>query len=58
MTSDNEKLKNRKPAPLIATEQRASCPVCGQPTYSASGIHPQCACKLHPDFLKKKRPQG
>jgi hypothetical protein len=52
--SDREKSKNLKPAPLIAVQKRAACPVCGEPTYSASGIHPQCACKQHPNFTKKK----
>jgi hypothetical protein len=51
---EDDKPKNRKPAPLIEATKRASCPVCGKPTYSASGIHPQCACHQHPNFSKKK----
>jgi hypothetical protein len=35
---------NRKPEPLLfqATAGRR-CPVCGEKSYSATGIHPQCA---------------
>lgn len=34
-----------KPVPLLfRTEKpRRTCPVCGSPTYSREGIHPQCA---------------
>jgi hypothetical protein len=35
---------NRKPEPLLyqaAAGRR--CPVCGEKSYSATGIHPQCA---------------
>jgi hypothetical protein len=33
-----------KPDPLIAARAtRAACPVCGKVSYSATGIHPQCA---------------
>ena len=34
---------NKKPAPLYPSATRAPCPVCGQPSYSHEGIHPQCA---------------
>ena len=34
---------NRKPQPLHAVPYRKHCPVCGEVTYSAAGIHPQCA---------------
>lgn len=34
---------NRKPFPLFLAPQRAHCPVCGEISYSAAGIHPQCA---------------
>jgi hypothetical protein len=34
----------KKPAPLAgAPPLREACPVCGMPTYSRAGIHPQCA---------------
>lgn len=34
---------HRKPQPLQAAPSRKHCPVCGEVTYSSSGIHPQCA---------------
>lgn len=34
---------NRKPEPLFLTTPRANCPVCGKPSYSPAGVHPQCA---------------
>ncbi|MFK7819267.1 MAG: hypothetical protein AB8G99_11145 [Planctomycetaceae bacterium] len=36
-------MSNRKPAPLIPPQNRKQCPVCGEPSYSAEGVHPQCA---------------
>lgn len=33
----------RKPVPLCATAEPALCPICGKVSYSAGGIHPQCA---------------
>lgn len=38
---------NRKPAPLLAQVVRPHCPVCGKPTYSSSGTHPQCMYKAY-----------
>jgi hypothetical protein len=38
-------MSKRKPDPLIATRERARCPVCGEAAYSRGGIHPQCAVK-------------
>jgi hypothetical protein len=35
--------KNKKPAPINTVVSKRLCPVCGEPSYSASGIHPQCA---------------
>jgi hypothetical protein len=43
-----------KPEPLYAAVQRPRCPVCGEATYSRSGIHPQCA-QERGDALQKKR---
>ena len=34
---------NRKPVPLEPPRLRKHCPVCGEVSYSAAGIHPQCA---------------
>jgi hypothetical protein len=54
LMSHHDKSKHRKPAPLVEVHKRAVCPVCGEPSYSASGVHPQCACRQHPNFTKKK----
>jgi hypothetical protein len=40
-----EGVMNKKPAPLCAQATRRCCPVCGEVTYSAAGIHPQCAVR-------------
>lgn len=34
-----------KPVPLYSTPLRKRCPVCGFASYSAEGIHPQCAAE-------------
>lgn len=41
----SEKSMNNKPRPLFAPPKRKSCPVCGETSYSAAGIHPQCAAR-------------
>jgi len=33
----------RNPTPIIGEHNRKICPVCGKRSYSAGGIHPQCA---------------
>lgn len=33
----------KKPVPLLTGTSPETCPVCGQPSYSPAGIHPQCA---------------
>ncbi|WP_145371763.1 hypothetical protein [Maioricimonas rarisocia] len=38
-------MSNRKPEPLFFRETHEACPVCGEVSYSASGIHPQCAVR-------------
>lgn len=38
----NLAVDSSKPAPLEVTPPRAVCPVCGKPSYSRGGIHPQC----------------
>lgn len=51
---------NKKPGPLYPQTPRAACPVCGQPSYSHEGIHPQCAMhvtdQLHIERLKSGGP--
>jgi hypothetical protein len=34
---------NRRPRPLFEPPSCQICPVCGNVSYSRSGIHPQCA---------------
>lgn len=36
-------MSNKKPQPLISEKPIRRCPVCNDISYSASGIHPQCA---------------
>ena len=36
-------MHNRKPMPLFEPRERKRCPVCSEISYSAAGIHPQCA---------------
>ena len=36
-------MSEKKPTPVFTTNSRAVCPVCGKPSYSASGTHPQCS---------------
>ncbi|SFI49650.1 hypothetical protein [Planctomicrobium piriforme] len=36
---------NHKPLPLFPGPARARCPHCGQTSYSAGGIHPQCSVR-------------
>ncbi|HSG68802.1 MAG TPA: hypothetical protein VLA12_00220 [Planctomycetaceae bacterium] len=33
----------KKPQPLISSKTHDCCPVCGQISYSVSGVHPQCS---------------
>jgi hypothetical protein len=37
-------MSQKKPIPIgDETPAKKVCPVCGEPSYSAAGIHPQCA---------------
>lgn len=36
-------MRHNKPTPLIQQPDRKVCPVCGHPSYSSAGIHPQCS---------------
>jgi hypothetical protein len=40
-------MNTKKPEPLILLQpQRGkTCPVCGKPSYSRGGVHPQCCVK-------------
>jgi predicted RNA-binding Zn-ribbon protein involved in translation (DUF1610 family) len=36
-------MNHKKPTPMLQERGRKLCPVCGKPSYSLEGIHPQCA---------------
>ena len=36
-------MNGKKPDPLDSEPPRKICPICGKPSYSREGIHPQCA---------------
>ncbi len=39
-------MNHKKPTPILDEPNRKTCPVCGKRSYSAGGIHPQCAVQL------------
>ena len=53
-------MDSKKPTPLIAKPAGKPCPVCGQTSYSQSGVHPQCNLNRADEKwragLKRKRP--
>jgi hypothetical protein len=52
----------KRPAPLHEVRPRPNCPICGHPSYSRAGIHPQCAQKQADDqrmqVIKAKQKAG
>jgi hypothetical protein len=36
-------VSERKPVPHVPSANVRRCPVCDKPSYSASGVHPQCS---------------
>ena len=38
-------MSHKKTTPIFGKHNTKICPVCGKPSYSAGGIHPQCAEK-------------
>ena len=46
-------MSEKKPIPIIVERSRV-CPVCGKRSYSAAGVHPQCAMK-RADALRKQQ---
>ena len=36
-------MSNEQPALIVPQRPKILCPICHTPTYSAGGIHPQCA---------------
>jgi hypothetical protein len=50
-------VNNKRPTPLLLMQSstaRRTCPVCGNPSYSRAGIHPQCA-QLQADIPRMAR---
>ena len=44
----------KKPQPLLSNKAHESCPVCGEISYSVSGVHPQCSVE-QADAKRMKR---
>ncbi|MGE3819207.1 MAG: hypothetical protein AB7I30_07200 [Isosphaeraceae bacterium] len=44
--------------PHLPVSSRARCPVCRQPVYSRSGIHPQCAVRRAEAVVPAKAEAG
>jgi len=38
-------MSSRKPPPLIPRRRHEPCPVCGEISYSHTGVHPQCSVR-------------
>lgn len=38
-------MSEKKPTPDLGGRAPKRCPVCGEPSYSAAGVHPQCSVK-------------
>lgn len=38
-------MTHRKPPTFVLTAVRNRCPVCGEISYSAAGVHPQCSMR-------------
>jgi hypothetical protein len=36
-------MNHKKPTPILGEPNSKICPICGKRSYSAGGIHPQCA---------------
>jgi len=47
-------MSHKKPTPILGEHNTKTCPVCGKPSYSADGIHPQCAVQ-QADALRKQQ---
>lgn len=38
-------MSEKRPTPDLGDRDRKRCPVCGERSYSAAGVHPQCSVK-------------
>ncbi len=36
-------MTSKKPTPLVSGNKHEKCPICGERSYSRTGIHPQCS---------------
>jgi hypothetical protein len=56
----NNRASHKAPNPLstgAAARKRPACPVCGQPSYSVGGVHPQCSqAQNDPSHVKTVEP--
>jgi hypothetical protein len=48
-------VSEKKPVIRHATGTRNNCPVCGKPSYSANGTHPQCAVAQADELTREDR---
>jgi len=48
-------MSNKRPTPIIAEPGKKTCPVCGTPSYSVGGVHPQCAVRQADATRQKQR---
>ncbi len=44
----------KNPSPIVVQPSGKICPVCGKPSYSREGVHPQCAV-IQADAPRKLR---
>ena len=42
--------------PAVITQKPPACPVCGKPSYSLGGVHPQCAVTRADKVRKAAKP--
>lgn len=36
-------MNHNNPTPLVPAHGKKLCPICGKPSYSRAGVHPQCS---------------
>jgi hypothetical protein len=47
-------MSEKKPIPVATGPSPKICPVCGTPSYSSDGIHPQCSVSLEDKLLNQR----
>lgn len=48
-------MNSRMPTPKITERGKKICPVCGKSSYSAGGVHPQCAVHQADEELRAQQ---